>query len=555
MADFTDARQSIDNNIYSNGRQEITGSKLNTILNDIVDAADDQVSQLGLEVQPLLTDGMEDINIAEWLQGGYNARGAVILTSVSYIKRAVIDVSALVGKVLSIHLAAYDMIYCGFKDGNGNVLATLQTSESVSGFAQIVVPTSAVQMFLSTDEMNVTTSDAWVRYKNFVEFGDESYITPNSINSQLPSIGKDIISSYGPNNTYIKQNSATATGSATGYTYGISEKVIGGNTYEFVSYDVASPTSSDNIIRFLDENGKLCSWRNQYTLVSSGTLNGKAYNIFRIVAPLYSVKAEFNFYMVHTDIAYIKRVYAEGDLETIDWLGIGNKNFTPQSFKKLGDTLVFAPYFADVISKPVSFANKSVVAFGDSITAGYTSGSTRTDNPYIKILCDKVGATLDNRAVAGSTFVHRQPNDIVDKVLEYTGSADIIWVAGGTNDFNQNVTIGSWGDTGNDTLYGAVRNICEFFKNNHPNAYVIFLTPVPYTNEAKNSVVGFTALDDYRKAIYEVVTYYGYSIINGKDLGMPNAESDWATTMTTDGLHPTERGHNLMAQSISGKLF
>ena len=50
MADFTDARQSIDNNIYSNGRQEITGSKLNTVLNDIVDAADEQVSQLGREV-------------------------------------------------------------------------------------------------------------------------------------------------------------------------------------------------------------------------------------------------------------------------------------------------------------------------------------------------------------------------------------------------------------------------------------------------------------------------------------------------------------------------
>lgn len=50
MADYDAVRRTIDNNIYANGEQRITGEILNDVLNAMVDADDEQVSQLNEEV-------------------------------------------------------------------------------------------------------------------------------------------------------------------------------------------------------------------------------------------------------------------------------------------------------------------------------------------------------------------------------------------------------------------------------------------------------------------------------------------------------------------------
>ena len=494
------------------------------------------------------------IEINSWLDGGYDSSGNVILDSVSYIKRTSVDISPYQNKVIGVKVSAYAMIWCGFEDAEGNLLQVFQTSESIRGFVRLIVPSTATKLFISTDTLQIKTEEVRVFSSDNAEIGTEDYISAPAFSNKLPLLSKNL-SIFGKANEYIRYNSATATGVATGYAYGIAEDLIGGSLYEFLSFDIAAPSATDNIIRFLDANNKLCKWTPEYTNVGNGVSNGSTYNIFIVNAPVDAVKAEYNFYIKHSALAFFKKVYQSGDLEQIKWLGVTSDNFTPQSFKKMGDKLVFAPYFADVINKPISFNGKKLVAFGDSITFGFTSGSTKTENPYIKLLCDRAGATLTNRAVGGSTLVHRQSTDIVDRITTYKDAADIIWIAGGTNDFCMVQPIGQWGDTGTDSVYGAMTTICEYLKNNYPNAEVIFVTPIPYTKEKKNSLEGFTILDYYRKAIYEVATYYGYSVINGKGLGMPNEESEWATSMTLDGQHPTELGHSLMAKALCGKLL
>lgn len=71
MADFTEARLSIDYNIHTNGQQEITGAILNSVLNKMVDAADDQVSHVNYDAVGVKTFAeknydVEFINVADY---------------------------------------------------------------------------------------------------------------------------------------------------------------------------------------------------------------------------------------------------------------------------------------------------------------------------------------------------------------------------------------------------------------------------------------------------------------------------------------------------------
>lgn len=215
---------------------------------------------------------------------------------------------------------------------------------------------------------------------------------------------------------------------------------------------------------------------------------------------------------------------------------------------------------ADSINKPIVFNGKSLVAFGDSITAGVSSPNLGNagDDKYISKFCSLVGANLTtNYAVSGSCITDADgvTTSIYDRVLAYTGNADIIWIAGGTNDWNTGKEIGTYESADVKTLYGALRAICEHLKTNHPNAVVIFVTPIPYTTTNQYSSVA--PLDAYRSAIYEIATLYGYNVVNGKDLGMPFKSGDWGNSMCadSDGCHPTIDGHKLYARNLTGKLL
>lgn len=210
------------------------------------------------------------------------------------------------------------------------------------------------------------------------------------------------------------------------------------------------------------------------------------------------------------------------------------------------------------VNKPFAFSGKKITAFGDSITQGTTSPGLTQGTPYIKHFADHVGATLSNQAVSGQKIASDTQYSIYTKITSYTDTTDFIVVAGGTNDYNTGVELGTYESTaGVSTFYGALKAICTYLQTNYPDTPVIFITPIPYTDiaiEAHNSA-GYT-LNDYRKAIYEIATLYGFSVVSGAALGMPTEPGGWNNTMCddADGCHPTAEGHKLMARSLAGKL-
>lgn len=251
----------------------------------------------------------------------------------------------------------------------------------------------------------------------------------------------------------------------------------------------------------------------------------------------------------------------------------------------------------EYLPEKYDFTDKKVVFFGDSITAGvrsyiYTSGSSTirgssaftqgsTPGPdgvvfvesdtWRDIFLTKVGAqkTSDRKQAESSSVFLKDligaggttlPS-ISDKVNTYCQSnptvpPDYIFVAGGVNDCQFGSPLGSFTDGYSNpatSFYAAVKYCCDKLQTTFPNAKVIFITPINSTF-FERYLYGKTAITYYRRAIYEVATSYGFSVIDGASFGFPLTENAYADKMIADGLHPTKEGHKFYADTLYGRL-
>ena len=218
--------------------------------------------------------------------------------------------------------------------------------------------------------------------------------------------------------------------------------------------------------------------------------------------------------------------------------------------------------YGDSLFKPLKLNGKTAIAFGDSITQGVANNgngniSAGADS-YINKFATRAGLALTNSAVSGSTITYANNEtyeSVYTKVLAMTETPDVVIISGGTNDYNQGKELGSFGSTDKTNFYGALYQICEKLKTNNSNATVIFITPINVTKDFNGRDKAL--LNNYRNAIYEVATSYGFNVVNGADLVPVTKQTGYDDTMINhvDGCHPTIKGHALYARNLCGKLL
>lgn len=265
----------------------------------------------------------------------------------------------------------------------------------------------------------------------------------------------------------------------------------------------------------------------------------------------------------NVDIAFFRKII-ENTSKKLNWLSVGESNLTTELLEKvnsIGSTptpVVASTDYSHSLAKPFNFSGKASVWFGDSITYGMSSPDANnpslhyTANGYVKLFSDSVGMTNVNRAISGTTFADTvDTNSILNRVLAYTTPKDFVFVAGGTNDHTLNKPLGALGDTTGETVYGALHVICEHFKTNYATSQVIFITPLEKTRDYPNQVA---PLDSYRKAVYEMAVINGYSVVDGRKIGFPSDKGAFADLLISDGVHPSELGHEHYAKTLQGIL-
>ena len=200
---------------------------------------------------------------------------------------------------------------------------------------------------------------------------------------------------------------------------------------------------------------------------------------------------------------------------------------------------------------------------GDSITEG-VGVSDREKFSYPAVFGRLAGATVRNYGIGGTRFARqhkpsanpRHDLNFLDRVEGMDADADVVVVFGGTNDFGHgDAAFGCFDDRDEYTFYGAAHSLVLRLKERFPNSEIVFMTPLHRRTEAEPKADSGKVLVDYVNAIKEITTFYAiptldlYSV-SGIQPRMPEGFDD----MTTDGLHPNDKGAERIARRLLGFL-
>lgn len=199
-----------------------------------------------------------------------------------------------------------------------------------------------------------------------------------------------------------------------------------------------------------------------------------------------------------------------------------------------------------------------LVTIGDSITRGtFTdigeSAPLSIAKPnYSERLGSLLKADVECRGINGvsmSATSGVNPEYAIANTARNIGNADVIIVAGGTNDYGTSVKLGEITDTTDLSFFGALEVTYRTIKKNNPTAAVFVVTPIPRGNEDEPNSVGHT-LNDYRRAIERKAEEFGFFVVDGTKLAINPNLAEERKKYIPDGLHPNNLGHELYAQLL-----
>lgn len=199
-----------------------------------------------------------------------------------------------------------------------------------------------------------------------------------------------------------------------------------------------------------------------------------------------------------------------------------------------------------------------IIGLGDSITAGYVPGGSNNGG-WPSILQTNLKINMINYGVNSATIQNGSENDTISfvnraKEINFSEANNIV-IFGGTNDFAQNLPIGSLTDTTDRTMLGALNLIINSIYASNKVAKIFVVSPMWRAritgaavdiDKTKNDIDLY--LTDYLNAQKELATLYHIPFIDlyhsyGTNLKNYN---NWLS----DGLHPNTNGYSHLARLI-----
>lgn len=205
--------------------------------------------------------------------------------------------------------------------------------------------------------------------------------------------------------------------------------------------------------------------------------------------------------------------------------------------------------------------NGAVINFlGDSITEGHgTSSPGKVFHQLIKAehsLKEAYNYGIGGTRIARNTSVSESTKwdlyfelraDVMQK------NADAVVVFGGTNDYGHgDAHFGIEDSTDVYTFCGAVNSLIKKLKKDFPKSKIIFMTPLHRLGDANGSQPDNKNLEDYVNAIINICKKENIPVI---DLFNINPIDPTDKVLIPDGLHPSDKGHIVMAKVIADELL
>lgn len=211
----------------------------------------------------------------------------------------------------------------------------------------------------------------------------------------------------------------------------------------------------------------------------------------------------------------------------------------------------------------MELTGKKINFLGDSITEGCCAATP--EQGFVEILKGSCNLAAVRNYGIGGTRIARQrtasaeakyDRDFCSRVSEMDPDADIVIVFGGTNDHGHgDAPLGNDTDRTPDTFWGACHCLWDSLIQNFPTATIVVLTPLHRTEEDKPKAGSGAVLADYARIIRTTAGQYGLPVLDLFATSAIRAHiPEIAEKYTTDGLHPNDAGHELLAEEIAAFL-
>ncbi len=211
------------------------------------------------------------------------------------------------------------------------------------------------------------------------------------------------------------------------------------------------------------------------------------------------------------------------------------------------------------------YFGKTAVAYGDSITygaftdVGDTSPNSVVEKRWCDVVAERLGfASLTNYGQSGisisSTSSVLSQRALSKCYNEMRDDAEIVLIAGGTNDFGTNVVLGNNSDEEDVSFCGGLHILCKGLQAKYPHAAIIFITPIDRKGSASNGLG--RSLDDYRKKIKEIAGgIYDFRIVDGECTGFDAGDPKFLEKYMLDGTHPNQECQLLYGEAVAKVLL
>ena len=211
------------------------------------------------------------------------------------------------------------------------------------------------------------------------------------------------------------------------------------------------------------------------------------------------------------------------------------------------------------------YAGKIGVAYGDSITygaftdVGDTSPNSVVETRWCDVVAEKLDfASLTNYGQSGIS-ISSTSSVLSERALskcynEMRNDAEIVLIAGGTNDFGTDVVLGNNADEEDVSFCGGLHVLCRGLREKYPHAEIIFITPIDRKGSASNGLG--LSLDDYRKKIKEIAGgIYDFRIVDGECTGFDAGDPKFLEKYMLDGTHPNQECQLLYGEAVAKVLL
>lgn len=202
----------------------------------------------------------------------------------------------------------------------------------------------------------------------------------------------------------------------------------------------------------------------------------------------------------------------------------------------------------------------TICFLGDSITEG--AGVSSKDKVFHQLIAKEYGLNHAYNYGIGGTRIAPQVvpgKTLTDQDLYFSlraqtmdKNADAVVVFGGTNDYGHgDAPFGTVENTDPNTFCGAVHALIDYLQKVYAGKPVIFMTPLHRRNEeVPNATTGKT-LEEYVEAERAICKAHGVDII---DLFEINPLDCNDKEFVPDGLHPCNKGHEILAKVVGEAL-